>query len=224
MTLSLRDTARALRVPEATVFEWIRARRLPTCGREGEVLVNETALREWALATGTPLDVAALPGDGGRATELRVSLADAVTLGGLLVDVEGERRMDVLRDVLARVALPEGEDRTFVTEMVLAREALFSTAVGNGIALPHARTPVVVRLDRPMVTLAYPRTPVPFDAPDGLPVHALFMLLSPSVGSHLQVLGLLAHALRDPKVTALLRRKAPLDDVVAALRVCEERS
>ncbi len=224
MTLNLRDAARALKVDETVVYDWIRTRRLPTCGREGAVLVSESALREWALETGTPLDVGAFPAAGGKPAPGPHPLADAVALGGVLSDVPGNDRIQVLREVLARVPLPEGEDRAFVTEMVLAREALASTGVGNGIAIPHARTPVVVRLDRPLVTVAYPRRPVAFDAPDGIPVHALFTLLSPSASLHLEMLGHLARALRFQPLLDLLRARAPLADLLESLRASEARA
>ncbi len=225
MNLTLRETATALGVPEARVLEWIKTKRLPTCGRDSEVLVNAVALREWALATGTPLDPAALPQRGaGEGGAPRLSLADAVALGGVFADVPGEGRMDVLREIVARIPLPEGEDRAFITQMVLAREAVASTGIGKGIAIPHARTPVVVRLDRPLVAVAYPTKPIPFDAPDGLPVHTLFMLLSPSPTSHLETLAHLAHALRNPAIVERLKARAPLADLLAALRQSEARA
>lgn len=216
MNLTVGETARALHVTEERVYEWIRTRRLPTCGREGETLVSEAALREWALSTLTPLDPRALPARDGDAPD--AALADAVERGGLLADVPGATRTEVVREVVERVPLPEGEDRTFISEMVLAREAIASTGVGNGIAIPHARTPVVVRLKEPIVCVAYPRQPVPFDAHDGVPVHAMFVLLSPNPAAHLSMLGHIAHALHDPALVERLKARAPLSDLLAALR------
>ncbi len=221
--LTVRQVARALRVSETLVYDWIRTKHLPTCGRDGEARVHEAALREWALSTGTRLDPADLAASK-TATEPpgpRRALAEAIERGGVMTDVPGECRMDLLREIVARLPLPEGEDRAYITEMILAREALASTGIGRGIAVPHARTPVVVRLDRPMVAVAYPRHPIPFDAPDGVPVHALFTLLSPTSAAHLEMLGHLAHALQGPDLPQRLRERAALPEILAAVRGAE---
>lgn len=81
-------------------------------------------------------------------------------------------------------ALP---DRDGVLRAVLEREAVQSTAIGNGIALPHAKTDAVPRL-----LLACGRAPggVDFDAPDGMPVRFAFLLVSPRTvaSAHVQAL------------------------------------
>ena len=51
--------------------------------------------------------------------------------------------------------LPEKVDRQFLLQVLVARESLGSTAVGKGIALPHVRNPVVMHIDRPMITLCF---------------------------------------------------------------------
>src|SRR5438034_985186 len=61
------------------------------------------------------------------------------------------------------------------------REALQSTGVGDGIAIPHVRNPIVLHVSRPMITLCFLERPIDFGALDGKPVHVLFSLISPTV-------------------------------------------
>ena len=66
--------------------------------------------------------------------------------------------------------LPDDVDREFLYQVLLAREALGSTGIGDGIAIPHVRNPIVLHLSRPTVTLCFLEQPVDFGALDGQPV------------------------------------------------------
>jgi PTS system nitrogen regulatory IIA component len=74
---------------------------------------------------------------------------------------------------------------------LIEREKLGSTALGHGVALPHAR---ILGLDKPLAALVHLATPVNFDAPDDEPVDLLFGLLMPteSTEEHLKILSVLA--------------------------------
>jgi PTS system nitrogen regulatory IIA component len=117
--------------------------------------------------------------------------------------------------------LPAAVDREFLYEMLPAREALGSTAIGDGIAIPHVRHPVILDLEQPMMTLCFLERPLDLGAPGSQPVSALFTLVSPTVRTHLHLLSRLIFVLRDPKFrSALLRQDAP-EDLIAAAERCE---
>lgn len=98
-----------------------------------------------------------------------------------------------------------------VAAALSAREALGSTGVGGGIAVPHAR---VASLTRPSGFVARLDRPVAFDAVDGRPVDLVFLLLSPQAdGEHLRALAAVSRRLRTPGVAEAMRTAAP-----AALR------
>jgi PTS system nitrogen regulatory IIA component len=105
-----------------------------------------------------------------------------------------------------------------------AREAMGSTGVGDGIAIPHVRNPIVLQAEQPFVTLCLLRSAVDFDAVDGQPVHALFTVVSPSVPAHLRVLAQLGFVLRDPELRDLLRRHAPAPEILAHIESLADRS
>ena len=92
--------------------------------------------------------------------------------------------------------LPDEVDRKFLLSVLLARESLGSTGFGGGIAIPHVRNPIVLHIPRPMITLCFLETPVEFGAIDGLPVHTLFTMVSPTVKAHLHLLSRLTYGLR----------------------------
>ena len=108
--------------------------------------------------------------------------------------------------------------------MYLARETLASTGVGDGIAIPHVRNPVVLQVPVPMVTLCFLRTPVDFSAVDEKPVFALFSLVTPTIRAHLSLLSQLAFSLRSPGLLALLRSQASEDTIMAEFERAEASS
>jgi len=104
----------------------------------------------------------------------------------------------------------------------MAREALSSTGIGGGVAIPHVRKPVVMPLQRPMVALCFPAQPVEFAAVDGKPVFALFAIICPQARAHLPLLSRLAFFLRSEPFRALLERRAPPEEILAHLRHLEQ--
>jgi PTS system nitrogen regulatory IIA component len=120
--------------------------------------------------------------------------------------------------VVSALHLPDGVDRDFLFRVLLAREALGSTAVGDGVAIPHVRSPVVLHIARPAVHLSYLARPIDFGAPDGRPVHILFLALSPTVRVHLHVLARLAFALRDTGFKDVLLRKGTDEEILREAR------
>ena len=110
--------------------------------------------------------------------------------------LEGREKEPVIRELAALVARSLGiPDRAGeVAESVLEREAVLSTGIGGGVALPHGRTAAV-----PELSLAAGTVPggVDFDALDGRPVRLIFLLVGPvdSAGDHVKALSRLSRIL-----------------------------
>jgi len=122
--------------------------------------------------------------------------------------------------VVSLMRLPEEVDREYLYQMLLARETLGPTGVGDGIAIPHVRNPVVLHV-RPAVTLCFLERPVEFGSLDGIPARALFLLVSPTTRAHLHLLSRLGAALHDPDLKRLVREQGGRDEILAAFRRVE---
>jgi len=136
------------------------------------------------------------------------SAPDALATGGIIYRVEGVGRDEVLRSMVASLRLPDGSDPDFVYEVLRARENLGSTAVGDGVAIPHPRHPLVLHVTRPSITLGFLETPVEFGALDGKPVDTLFVILTPTVRAHLHLLALLAFGMHQSGFRRAVRQRA----------------
>lgn len=211
MHLTPRDAARLLGVPEATLERWLKSGELVATRVNDQWRLNRVDLLEFAAARNLDvspdllehLEPAQLP-----------SLSDAIRAGGVHRGISGKDKAEVLRAVVDRLPLPGAGERDLLHRVLLAREALGSTGLGNGIAIPHARNPIVLRVPRPEVAICYIEPPVDFEALDGKPVHTLFTVVSSSTRAHLHFLALIAHALHDPGVVARLEARAAADELL----------
>jgi len=213
--VTVRDAAQLLGVPEKTVYRWVDERDLPVHRVHGQFRFNRAELLEWATSRGVRVSAALFPEPEGDDRSLP-TLASALQAGGIHCLEGAVDRESVLRQVVAVLELPDAVDREFLFEVLLARENLGSTAVGDGIAIPHVRNPVLLHV-RPAVALCFLDKPIPFGALDGKPVDILFVLVTPTSRSHLSLLSKLSAALHDEDFRAVLKRRAQPSEISAAL-------
>jgi PTS system nitrogen regulatory IIA component len=207
MQLELRDAARFLGVDESTVQRWVRRGELRARPVHDHLRFDRVDLLEFASTRGIRIDPAMMA-ETGEADQAMPRLADAVAAGGVHQAVPGGDKAAVLREVVDRLPLPADLDRGFLHQMLMAREQLGSTGLGHGVAIPHPRNPIVLRVAAPAVSVCYLAAPIDFDALDGQPVHTLFTVVSPSVRVHLHLLAVLAAALQDAEVQQLVQEQA----------------
>jgi PTS system nitrogen regulatory IIA component len=220
MQLTIRQATRYLDVSEDTVHRWIKERGLPAHRVNERLHLNAIELWEWATENGVPVSRDLLDRERER-PETTPTLAAMLAAGGIHHDVPGADKPGVLREVVARLPLPAEVERDFVVAVLEAREAMGSTGIGDGIAIPHVRNPILLQVGEPSVTLCLLRTPVDFDAIDGEPVHALFTVISSTVPTHLRVLARMGFTLRDEALRQLLRARAPAPAILDRIRDIE---
>jgi len=198
MLMKASEVAALLNRDESAVLKWIKKEKLPAVMVRGSYRINRVDLLEWATEHG--VDV---PSELFAAAEADVrlpSLSEALEVGGVHCGVQGDDKLSVLRNVVNLLKLPPQMDPDFLLQVLLAREALGTTAVGDGIAIPHVRNPILLQnRPAPAITVCFLENPVDFGALDGQPVKILFLLTSPTVRVHLHLLSRLAYALHDPQ-------------------------
>jgi PTS system nitrogen regulatory IIA component len=223
MQLTIREAASYLGVDEPTVRRWIHRRGLPVHRVSERLHLNAIELWEWATENGVPVSRTLLE-QAQRQPEQVPPLSALLSAGGIHHDVGGKDKASVLREIVQRLPLPADIDREFLATTLEAREAMGSTGIGDGIAIPHVRNPILLHVTAPFVTLCLLRDAVEFDAVDGKPVHALFTVVSPNVPAHLRILGQLGFALHDEELRRLLVRRSPPADILGRVQALEGRA
>ena len=221
MQLTVKDVAGLLNISEKTVYRWIEEQKLPGYRLSGQYRFNRAELLEWATANRINVSPRIFEEPESGAGPLP-ELSKALESGGVFYRLAGTNKPAVLRSVVEVLRLPDKVDREFLLQVLLAREAIEPTAIGDGIAIPHMRSPIVLHVPDPMLTLCFLEKPVDFGALDGQPVRTLFTLISPTVKAHLHLLSRLSFALRNPDFKALIAREAGRDEILASARQISE--
>jgi PTS system nitrogen regulatory IIA component len=222
MELMVNDIVKIFGIPERTVNGWIEKKHMPCIKVNDQYRFNYIELVDWALEKKIKLtpDLLAL---GDREDHVSGILYQALTAGNIYYDVPGSDREEVLKSIVELLPLPQKLNKKSLWQMLIARERMMSTAIGNGIAIPHVRNPVVLSIDQPSITLCFLKKPVDFKALDGKPVFIFFTLLSPSVKKHLAILGRLAFCLQNIKLQEYLHARASREQILAEIRVLESK-
>ena len=219
MRVTVREAAELLSVSEKTVYRWIAQGKLPAYRVNEQYRFNRAELLEWA--TSQRLNVSSKMLEEPEESAVP-ALEEALRAGGVFYRVEGLDKPSALRSVVEVMPLPEEVDRPYLYQVLLARESVGSTGMGDGIAIPHVRNPVVMHIPRPMIALCFLEKPIDFAAIDGKPVHTLFTIVSPTIRAHLTLLSRLAFALRDTQFADLIRRQGTREEVLAQARRVDE--
>jgi mannitol/fructose-specific phosphotransferase system IIA component (Ntr-type) len=115
------------------------------------------------------------------------------------------------------------EARQTLLRALQEREALHSTGIGDGIALPHSRNALVGLVDQPLLVFGRHLKGISYGAPDAMPAHLFFLVVAPTVTQHLAVLARLIRLLRDPKLRQGLQSAEEPQQVIELLRNAEAK-
>jgi len=162
-----------------------------------------------------------------------VSLSGLFRRGGIYYELPGKLPKEALAaligllpDMNSSVTFnpPDGEitGRDKLLQAVLEREELMPTALGNGIALPHPRNPLIENAEEQFAALAFLENEIDWGALDGKPVHSIILLVSASAKMHLATLQRITFFCRDENFCALLKRRAPAEEIFTLIEKTEQ--
>ena len=223
MKLDINAIARCLDLPVSTLDRWIRQGRIPVQKSGKDWAFDAQLLQKWADARNLPF---VLPTDERKPAKKDAppeTLLSAMQRGGLHTELAGREVEDVLAAAADRVPGFSAAEKEELCATLIEREALTSTGMGKGVAIPHPRTPLSATLEKPMIVTCYPQAPLDFNAIDARPVFVLFLLLSTSVKIHLHLLSKLAFCIRDNDFVSFLKGAPSADRLFSKITELESR-
>ena len=128
-----------------------------------------------------------------------------------------------LQILVQALSFSEKLDRNVLLDALLSREEMMSTAIGNGIAIPHVRLFDSMSLQEDIVAVAYLFEPVDWVAPDEKPVHTLFFVLAADEARHLQILAEIAQLASDEDFVEFLRTMPAKEALIERIQQLEEK-
>ncbi len=150
-----------------------------------------------------------------------MEISDLLQTDGVSADLNVTSKKQALQDLARRASEVSGLHERAVFDVLMERERLGTTGVGNGIAIPHGKLP---NLDQLHGFFARLKQPIDFQAIDERPVDLIFVLLAPETAGadHLKALARISRLLRDQSVCEKLRGTDSAEALYAILTESEE--
>ena len=145
-----------------------------------------------------------------------MTLTDLIAPTAIIPALKVNGKKQAIQELAVRAAELTGQSERAILEILLQREKLGSTGVGNGVAIPHGK---LTKLGRLFGLFARLERPIDFEALDSQPVDLIFLLLAPEAAGadHLKALARIARLLRDPEITRKLRESHDANALYAVL-------
>jgi len=154
-----------------------------------------------------------------------VKLSDYISERQIIVGVESKKKKDTLKellDTLIRLRKVSTGSRDAILSGLLARERLGSTAIGQGVAIPHVRSNLV---KKPLIVIGLSVAGLDFDSLDGDLVHVIFLIITPKEleGLHLKLLATISKLLRDKFFLDRLKNSRKVREIKDLIKTQEAR-
>ena len=146
-----------------------------------------------------------------------MKIMDILAKDAVLLDLDSSGKQSALQELARSLAVAEPRlDAARLLEVLLERERLQSTGIGDGVAIPHGKLPGLERL---VASFARSRGGVDFDSIDGQKTHLFFLLVVPehAGGMHLKALARISRFFRDASFRKALEEAETREDVFRAI-------
>jgi nitrogen PTS system EIIA component len=205
MDLKIKDICDLFNVSESVVHQWIDDKKIPCYKVKNQYFFNKSEINEWILwnklsVSDKILDL--------KLTAKPVIIADLINKGGIHYNINGSNIIEILKKAISTIPIPADISKEEIESTLIERESMMTTAVGNGIAFPHPRNPVITDVDNEQISVCLLKKPVDFQAIDGKPVHTLFIIISSNSKRHLEILAKLSFLCQQTNFVNLLEDKA----------------
>ncbi|MBI4208154.1 MAG: PTS sugar transporter subunit IIA [Deltaproteobacteria bacterium] len=220
MDLTVRDLTQLFQVSEKTIYCWIKEKGLAASKIQDQYRVNRAILLEWIRARGLTAPLGLLKDE--KHTPVDLPLTAAISEEAIHYEIPGKTKEEVFSAMVQRIPFPPSLETQELVQLLLLRESLASTGVGEGIAIPHVRDPIVLPITASSISICFLKHPLDFQAIDRKPVHTFFLLLSTTIRDHLHLLSRISYLLHDPALLKMLAQRAKKEDLIEKIRFLEK--
>lgn len=234
MDLKIKDVADLLNVSETTIRRWLKDGKIPAYQLNHQYRFSRGEIEDWMMKCKlnlskdgfSPFEEKQIYPEAeestvGRGGSQQFGLYRAMHKGGVVTDIVAKNKNQLIKMVMQKVAPRLGLDPDLMSELLIDREELMSTALNSGMAVPHPRDIVLEVPGSDAIITVFPQKPIDYDALDGQPVHVLFFLFSSSDKSHLHLLSKLAHLGSQPTALDFLATKPAQENLLAYIKEWE---
>lgn len=237
MDLKIKEVADLLNVSETTIRRWIENGKIPYYRIDKNIYFSPNEIENWVILhkldktngispftkhkeAETHLIPAPKVNNSGGSKQF--SLFRAIHKGDVLHHVKGKTKQEVIRATMKKVAKSLSLDADVMTDLLLDRENMMSTALNNGIAVPHTRDSLL-NAHHDVVTVVFLDEPLEYGALDGKAVHTLFFLFACEDKRHLHLLAKIAHLSNQQHVLEFFQTKPTKENLLSFIKDWESQ-
>jgi len=150
-----------------------------------------------------------------------MKILDVLPKEAIVVDLKAIDKKGVLEELVVPIAKIAGIDREELVKVLMERERLGSTGIGQGIGIPHGK---IRGLESLILGFGRSQKGVDFDSMDGMPAHIFFLLITPenSTGLHLKLLARISRILKNDPFKEKLLHATSRDEIYSIIKEEEE--
>lgn len=233
MDLTMDEVADLLDVPKEQVESWLSEGSIPSYQlNQQEPLFSRSEIEAWIMRRRREGESfgeirqqggkRVAPSSSSRNTKgiRSFALYRALSRGNVYYDISGETKEEIFSQVMGRIAPTMDLDVEVVTELLLDRETMTPTALGNGIGIPHTRELLLLG-SYDVIGIVYLEKAIAYGSLDGQPVDILFFLFASDDKRHLNLLAKIAHLSTQPDMMSYLRTRPEKEALLEKIRVWE---
>jgi nitrogen PTS system EIIA component len=219
MDLKLEEVSELLNVSEATIRRWLADGKIPAYQLNEQYRFSRHEIEDWLVSHEFVDDEENKHTQGGLK---HFALFRAIHKGGVYHNVPGSNKEEIIKNSAKLLAKDHNFDPDIMADLLLDRENLMSTALNNGLAVPHTRE-ITFNKHYDAVAIVFPKEPIEYGALDNEPVHTLFFLFACDDKRHLNLLAKAAHFSRDQRTVDFLKSKPTKNDILKHIRSWESQ-
>lgn len=205
-------------LPEKEVQQLIKKKEIPFQLLHDKVVFNKQQTIEWALGRSLPINVSG---------HQKLSEYHIETLGILLDKNSFHYNCELteaayIEQMVSQINFEKNVDKEIIVQLLKSRESMMSTAIGNGISLPHPRVPLMVGRNKPLINFFFATKPLELKSIDGKPVHTLILLISQTIKQHLSLIAHLSFLLSKETFRFALENRLECSEILDIITKIEE--
>jgi nitrogen PTS system EIIA component len=237
MDLKIKDVAELLNVSETTIRRWLVDGKIPAYRLNHQFRFSREEIQNWVMSCKMNNDEEFsnvkeksikkinINKKGSEILSNKIgsqafSLYRAIYKGGVITDVEGNTKEQVIEESVKIIAKKLSLDANGLTTLLLERESLMPTSLNHGIGVPHTRDFLLPK-SYDIISVVFPKNPIDYGAIDGKKVNTLFFLFACNDKRHLHLLAKLAHLTRDNHALNFLKKKPSQSELLQYIKKFE---
>ncbi|MFZ1292407.1 MAG: PTS sugar transporter subunit IIA [Melioribacteraceae bacterium] len=217
MDLNSKDISHLLMLPEKNVQQLIKKKEIPYQFLQDKIVFNKQQIIEWALVRNFPINVS----QHNKLVEYHIETLSTL-LGKDSFHYNCEfSETSYIEQMISQINFEKNIDRNIIIQLLKSRESMMSTAIGNGISLPHPRVPLMVGRNKPIINFFFAKEPLNLNSIDGKPVHTLILLISQTIKQHLSLVAHLSFLLSKETFRFTLENRLECNEILDIIQKIE---